>query len=88
MDSLAKEGKKEEVKRLLTDDKYFVRKIPHYMKVSKNYHKNFSKAFQCLVYLQNTVNNPSLRRPIRRLYEICLNNGLDDLFRRLFPIFM
>jgi hypothetical protein len=88
MDSILKQGGKEEVTRLITDDKYFVQKIPHYLKVSKKYHKNYSKAFQCLVHLQNMVNNPSLRRPIRRLYEISLNDGLDDLFRKLFPIFM
>lgn len=87
MNGIAKNGEMDEVKRLITDDQYFLERIPHYLKVSINYHRNYSKAFKCLVNLQSMVNNPSLRRPLRRLYEISLNDGLDDLLRTLFQIF-
>ena len=87
MDKLAEEGEKEEVRKLIQDDQYLLQRIPHYLKNLTKYHKNYSKAFQCLVKLQATINNPVLRRPLRRLYEISLNNGLDDLLRTLFQIF-
>ena len=87
MDDLLEKDEREEVVRLIEDDDYFLSRIPHYLKNLTDYHRNYSKAFKCLVNLQATVNNPTLRRPSRRLYEISLNDGLDDLLRTLFQIF-
>ena len=87
MNGLIENGEKAEVIRLITDDGYFISRIPHYFKVIIDYHKYYSKAFKCLVKLQSLINNRTLRRPLRRLYEISLNEGLDDLLRTLFQIF-